>query len=161
MNKEIESLLPEVQALKKANEGYCYFDLFAFIGQPEHKDKLTGDLWAALSELFLPELIQQDGHIFVKERFEAKQSHYVRYRSEGLSPQSIEYWINTYDFNWYFFSQLDLPDQLAKYLAEKVRLGWDLKVKADFPNLPYEALLLNDPENGVLGVTLRRADLKI
>ena len=145
MNKK-DLKLQDFEGWQSANKSK-YFSLFDYISaMSKTSQKLTIDSWVAFSEIFLPSFIENDGHILVEECFKEKEQDYIKYIKEGLSKKEIETWINNISLDGLLYDLSGETDEICTYIGEKIKLGWELKLKNDFPNRKFTVALQKDED---------------
>jgi len=130
-----------------------YFSLFDYLSATGKGSKLPIDAWVAFSEVFLPEFIEVNGCVLVEECFNEKSQDYQRYVKEGLSKREIETWINNICLDGLFYDLPGETDQISSFLGEKIKLGWELKLKRDFPERKFQVVLQKDDDVSDLLIT--------
>jgi hypothetical protein len=121
------------------------FSIFDCIYQELKINKISTDIYFALSMLFWPTFIEHKGYVFLKENFS-------KIKFNELKNKNIEFWMNLLSIDPYFEEDDDQMER-ALSLSKTLKEIWEIKLKKDFPQQEFHVIVLEDKEAGDIGLT--------
>ncbi|KWI50648.1 hypothetical protein WT72_26270 [Burkholderia pseudomultivorans] len=131
----------------KANNGK--FSVLDFLHAIFAKVRLPQDFVLCMSRLFAPQMIVFDGVIVIADWFD--EARYNEYRSDGMSPQQVQPWINMVELTDVFQG---ISVDKAKELAALVVRIWNDRIRQDFPGEAVKARVIVEEDAGEVFVTI-------
>lgn len=136
--------LKNIELWKQLNKGK-QFPIFDYIYHEIKMNKMSTDIYFALSLLFWPTFIEHKEYIFLEETFSEKYF-------DELKDKNIEFWMNLLTIDPYFEEDEDQEERALSF-SKALKEIWEIKLKKDFPQHQFRVIVIDDKESGDIGLT--------
>ncbi len=118
------------------------FSLFDYLRGSLASGECSPDIVVSFARLLFPEFLEKEGMIFLKEQF--SQEKFDQFRSQGMEPSKIEYWINLLAVSDLITS---LPDSFVKELTLNIKRSWETCLAESYPKKIFNVDLIQDDDD--------------
>ena len=137
--------LSDYQRWKKANSD-TNFSIFDYLHCSALDKKIPVDFCIALFELFYPEFILIDNHVFLKEEYE--RDKYLELVKQNCTKKDVEYWMNLLNIDALFYREeiedKDSFENALFFICEQIVDLWSQKLHKEFSDRQFFVNYIRD-----------------